>query len=655
MRGGWLVFVAALCACAPDDVTALRPVVMPRAAEPVRLPAGPLDHLELVVKFTDAAEVRTTAPDALLSRAGADLADVESVRDRYGLRFAPIFRRIPESRIEALRARAEARSGRPQPDLLGVMRVEVAAPTPELLVEIGRALQGLPTVELAYVHRTHNPPPADLDPPTADLEILQGYRSHESGIDVDGAAALGWDGTGIRIADVEQNWDFEHEDLVDAAFELEPGVAIWTGQDDPNHGSAVVASLVAPDNGYGITGMTPGASLTAYPEIIDDGVYRRTEAIASAAADAGAGDVILLEIQETEPAFGDYAPGEIEETVWMVTRMATDAGVVVVAAAGNGNIDLDAPELAYYRERGDSGAIIVGAGSPSLRDKLNFSTYGSRVDVQGWGVEVFTAGYGNYAMYGDDPHQAYTGTFSGTSSASPIVTAAAVLVQQAAKAELGFPLTSQQMRAVLIGTGLPQGAGGHIGPLPRVPDAIAAASTPDMAAPSVAIAVPPDDVAVEEPMFATPIEIDADDDSGFVTQVQLSIDGQLQPVIDDLAPFVFDDVVFPEGTFEVVAVATDVWGNVGESAPRTIAVGVEPPPASTSGESSSDGSSESGPIPPPPSDTTGEDEDDDDGESTGDPGEAPRGEDGCGCTHGSPSGALPLFVLVAARRRRRSK
>src|SRR5690606_25635052 len=154
------------------------------------------------------------------------------------------------------------------------------------------------SVELAYVHGTHPPPPADLEPPTPDLVVMQGYRTAETGIDVDGAIALGLDGTGIHIADIEHNWDFEHEALVDAAFTLEAGVTIWPGFDDPNHGTAVAGELVAPNNGYGITGLTPGASLTAYPEVIDEGIYRRPEAIASAAADAAEGDVLLLEIQE---------------------------------------------------------------------------------------------------------------------------------------------------------------------------------------------------------------------------------------------------------------------------------------------------------------------------------------------------------------------
>ena len=69
--------------------------------------------------------------------------------------------------------------------------------------------------------------------------------------------------------------------------------------------------------------------------------------------------------------------------------------MIVVAAAGNGNQDLDGSLYNFYSNRGDSGAIIVGSGSASSSHrKISSSTFGSRVDVQAWGETVFTTGYG---------------------------------------------------------------------------------------------------------------------------------------------------------------------------------------------------------------------------------------------------------------------
>jgi len=92
------------------------------------------------------------------------------------------------------------------------------------------------------------------------------------------------------------------------------------------------------------------------------------------------------------PACGKQCgPAEIQLSVFDAIKRATDAKIIVVEAAGNddawGGIDLDDPtcNAIFDRNVRDSGAIIVGAGSPVDRSRLPFSSYGSRVDVQGWG------------------------------------------------------------------------------------------------------------------------------------------------------------------------------------------------------------------------------------------------------------------------------
>jgi len=177
------------------------------------------------------------------------------------------------------------------------------------------------------------------------------------------------------------------------------------------------------------------------------------------------GDVVLLEMQTIGPD-GKYAPAEYDPTVWLTVKAGVDAGVIVVAAAGNGNADLDAPAYQEYRDRGDSGAILVGAGtSTKNHDKLALSNYGERIDIQSWGSVVFTlGGNGDFATYGGDDDQRYTSSFSGTSSASALVAGAAAAMQSLSKQLHGVPLTPAQMRKLLTDTGHPPGNGGHIGP-----------------------------------------------------------------------------------------------------------------------------------------------------------------------------------------------
>jgi hypothetical protein len=124
---------------------------------------------------------------------------------------------------------------------------------------------------------------------------------------------------------------------------------------------------------------------------------------------------------------------------------------------------------------------MIGAGgaygscgwSEGWKQRLPYSNYGSRVDVQGWGECVYTTGYGDAWS---EPDCEYTSSFSGTSSATPIVAGACILIQSYAIRDLGGAMLPEEMRSLLIQTGQPQvnPSTGHIGPLP---DAYAAISS----------------------------------------------------------------------------------------------------------------------------------------------------------------------------------
>jgi serine protease len=159
--------------------------------------------------------------------------------------------------------------------------------------------------------------------------------------------------------------------------------------------------------------------------------------------------------------------------------------VIIIEAAGNGAEDLDhsAYKRKFDRKHRDSGAIMVGAGGPARagykdRERLDFSNYGSRVDVQGWGRKVATLDYGDLqSCTGEErsyTDRHYTDEFSGTSSASPIVAGAAVLLEGIAR-ERGRVLPPGELRELLRATGTPQ-AGNlkqQIGPRPDLARAIA--------------------------------------------------------------------------------------------------------------------------------------------------------------------------------------
>ncbi len=287
-------------------------------------------------------------------------------------------------------------------------------------------------------------------------------------------------GQGVWFADIEGGWNAKHEDLPGARITHVVGRPIA----DPSwraHGTAVLGEVVGQDNGKGVIGIAPEVERVFTASI---GGTTVADALDEAAARLRAGDVLLIELQGTGPR-GRYVPVEYWDDNFEVIRAAVDRGIVVIEAAGNGNENLDHTVYKHKfdpRTR-DSGAILVGAGGPPRpgftdRARLDFSNYGARVDVQGWGRKVTTLEYGDLQRCkGSDrayTDRHYTGEFSGTSSASPIVAGAAVLIESFARAKLGHVVTPEELRAVLRATGSPQTGNvrEHIGPRPDLVQAL---------------------------------------------------------------------------------------------------------------------------------------------------------------------------------------
>ena len=477
---------------APSAQTQLaRPSLLPRtpidAGEPVAAPRpvslasdAAFGH-RLVVKFRDDVRARVRPSDGgLASESGTSVAAANRLAREEGLRFAPLLR-LDDAKLAGLEQRARTLSGREQPDLRGMLVVEGGALAGTADLErVGRALRALEVVEFVYVQSIGVPPPGDIAPTTPNLVGQQSYLGSNPGFEISWARAQGYRGGSVRFSDCEYGWNGAHEDLNDISIHPEPGQTVAPGvfaNGWDSHGTAVVGGSSAVDNAYGITGIADEASVHTYTEwSVEDGP-RRATAIANAIADSSFGDVVLLEMQTTG-AGGGFGPAELDPTVFAIVKAGADAGVVVVAAAGNGNQNLDSAAYASYRARGDSGSILVGAGTPNTsHSKQSFSTYGSRVDVQGWGSSVFTLGYGDFAQYGGDKNQRYTAFFSGTSSASGLVAPVCVLLQDAAETTTGARLSPRALRELLKSTGLPQGSGGNIGTFPDLRAAIEALPT----------------------------------------------------------------------------------------------------------------------------------------------------------------------------------
>jgi len=370
--------------------------------------------------------------------------------------------------------------------------IRVSAASPRQARELAARLAADPGVDQAFVAPevtlpTGARPSDDGDScpiTTPSFESYQGYLGPAPhGIDAPAAWRRGLRGGGVWFADIEGGWNAAHEDLPGDRIRHVAGKPIR----DPSwraHGTAVLGEVVGRDNGKGVVGIAPDVERVFTASI---GGIAVADAIDAAARELRPGDVLLIELQGTGPR-GRYLPMEYWDDIYDTIRAATKRGVIVIEAAGNGGEDLDhaAYDKKFDRRKRDSGAIMIGAGGPPRegfgdRERLDFSNYGGRVDVQGWGRKVATLDYGDLqACDGQDRTYAdrhYTGEFSGTSSASPIVAGAAVILEGFAR-QRGRVLDPSALRELLRRTGTPQAGDTRkaIGPRPDLARALSALS-----------------------------------------------------------------------------------------------------------------------------------------------------------------------------------
>ena len=389
---------------------------------------------------------------------------------------------LPEERLDELQAVGQQKSGQALYNLNNAYRLEI--PEGEDIWDIARRLEGLPGIISA---RPVAKPMALPIPP--DYFPLQGYPDSAASIPAGIDAVYAWNnytggtGSGVTVCDLEYGWNYSHADLFQAmGSQINPNpVFIPTGFDD-RHGTAVLGEMFSDPNGWGTTGVCHGGILkTCGTYYGSSPVWNPAGAIIYAVNAMSTGDVILLEQQWDYTSSNgfipiewwlDYSPSaQTFNSVYAAIQTAVANGIHVVEAGGNGNINTDG--LTWY---GNSGAIIVGAGGASVglnadRQRMWFSSYGTRFDLQGWGENVVTTGdTGLYTIEGKNYW--YTNSFSGTSSASPIV-AGSIALCVGFWNGLGWNptlLTPSMVRNALVTTGTPQNfsVSGNIGPRPNV-------------------------------------------------------------------------------------------------------------------------------------------------------------------------------------------
>ena len=415
---------------------------------------------------------------------------------------------VTEERLDELEETGEIRTGQDLYNLNNIFRLRFTGDIDPW--ELSRQLEALPGVMLARPVPLPQPPP---QPP--DYQGMQGYLNPASSTPTGIDALYAWtqgggNGSTVTVCDLEYSWNYNHADVTKAA-----GSQINSNVSDPfsdnNHGTAVIGEMVSDNNGWGTTGICHGAGLatcgTFYGQPSPG--WNVPGAMAVAISALSAGDVILLEQQWDYTGSGGYVPIEwwlnyspnpqTYNGVYAAIQTAVANGIHVVQAGGNGSYNTDL--LSWF---GNSGAMIIGAGGAFISNdlkRLSFSSYGTRFDLQGWGENVVTTGYGTL-FNGMGVNYYYASGFSGTSSASPIVAGATACCvgYWVANGNPAGTLTPSLLRWTLVNTGTPQVTppSGNIGPRPNLLTAfaylysvgIAAGEAADLGVPSSITASP---------------------------------------------------------------------------------------------------------------------------------------------------------------------
>jgi subtilisin len=212
-------------------------------------------------------------------------------------------------------------------------------------------------------------------------------------------------GTGVKVAIIDSGIDLEHPDLQvygDVSFIS----GTINGDDDYGHGTHVAGTVAALDNDIGVIGVAPEAHLYAVKVLSSTGSGYWSDVI------AGIEWSVDHDMQVINMSLGGTSGSTALQAV---CNAAEDAGIVVVAAAGNSGNSWAIGDRVLYPARYDS--VIAVAATTSSDVRAYFSSTGPAVELAAPGYNILSTAMGGGYV-----------TKNGTSMASPHVVGVASLV-----------------------------------------------------------------------------------------------------------------------------------------------------------------------------------------------------------------------------------
>jgi len=287
---------------------------------------------------------------------------------------------------------------------------------------------------------------------------------------------LGYDGSGVGVAIIDSGITAWHDDLTGAngAQRVARFVDFVNGRpapyDDYGHGTHV-AGIVAGngfDSGGARSGIAPGVQLTVLKVLDQNGAGRISDVIAALDYAISHRAELNIKIVNMSVATGVYESYYVDPLA-LAARAAVDAGIVVVAAAGNnGRNPQGQPRYGGITAPGNAPWVLTVGASSHMgtidRSDDTMAAFSSRgptavdrsakpdIIAPGVGIESLTdplssfyASKAAYLLPGTipTPYLPYL-SLSGTSMATPVVTGTVALMLQANPA-----LTPNAVKAIL--------------------------------------------------------------------------------------------------------------------------------------------------------------------------------------------------------------
>ncbi len=241
-------------------------------------------------------------------------------------------------------------------------------------------------------------------------------------------------GAGVNVAVIDTGILTTHPDLKDTIVGGKSCVSGTSSYIDQNgHGTHVAGTIAAQNNTQGVVGVAPGVKLWAVRVLDRWGNGTWSSVICgidyvTAHAPANGGPIKVANLSLGGGGSSDNNCGKTNnDPLHAAICRARDAGVTIVAAAGNSNANASGFVPAAYDDAviavsaladsdGKPGGTGASTGYGADDTFATFSNYGSTVDIGAPGVNIYSTWLNNsYA------------TISGTSMASPHVAGAAAL------------------------------------------------------------------------------------------------------------------------------------------------------------------------------------------------------------------------------------